>query len=287
MTYEPSLYFFEFIHHKSVTQAAQALGISQPALSRYLKKVENAVGAKLYTYHDKEVTLTREGQLLARFLIERSMLEIDFMNQIKYRKNTPEGYLKVLVAPDIADTWLMPYLHDYLKAYPHIRMDLLKAYPIVEPFSYDVIFSTKIKDSRQKNLFLRRVSLKLFGSTSYLRDFGTPTSWEDIPQHRLIHMTDTTLFKKYILSDSIRTYLTQTPFLTVSSFEILKEAAERHMGLIVMNELFITKKTNLVSILEHQVQGFMDIYLSYPNKAILPQPLQSFIAFFKKIRSYS
>ena len=49
----------------SITTAADALNVSQPALTKSIQKLENDVGTKLFTRIPKGVQLTKAGEILA------------------------------------------------------------------------------------------------------------------------------------------------------------------------------------------------------------------------------
>ena len=57
-------YFIEASHHKSMSQAAEALYISQQALSRCIQNLETELGCKLFHRTAKGSSLTEEGQYL-------------------------------------------------------------------------------------------------------------------------------------------------------------------------------------------------------------------------------
>lgn len=54
-------YFLQLIDNMSYTQAAQILGITQPALTQQIKKLERAVGSPLFGQMGKKLYLTDAG----------------------------------------------------------------------------------------------------------------------------------------------------------------------------------------------------------------------------------
>ena len=63
-------YFAVIAEHSHLGRAARVLGISQPALSKSLGRLEAAVGAKLVRRTSKGVELTVEGATLQRRVVE-------------------------------------------------------------------------------------------------------------------------------------------------------------------------------------------------------------------------
>ncbi len=60
--------FWALVHSPSLTQAAKQLGVSQPALSQQLAKLENALGVRLFERTGSELRLTDAG----RFLLDKA-----------------------------------------------------------------------------------------------------------------------------------------------------------------------------------------------------------------------
>lgn len=64
MDHRSLLYFTTLIEEGSFTQAAKALFISQPSLSSAIKKFEDTVGLKLIERSTRNISLTKEGEIL-------------------------------------------------------------------------------------------------------------------------------------------------------------------------------------------------------------------------------
>lgn len=66
--------------HKSLSEAARALGYSQPAVSRQVAAAEAAVGKPLFVRHPRGVSLTRAGAVVARFATE-TLAQLEHLDQ--------------------------------------------------------------------------------------------------------------------------------------------------------------------------------------------------------------
>lgn len=67
--------FAEIVEQRSLNRAARRLNVSQPALSRHLRRLEDEVGLKLFDRIGKRLHLTPAGELLYRFAQEERRLE--------------------------------------------------------------------------------------------------------------------------------------------------------------------------------------------------------------------
>lgn len=59
-------YFLAVAREQSITAAAETLHITQPALSKQLRELEEELGKKLFTRGNRKITLTEEGMFLRK-----------------------------------------------------------------------------------------------------------------------------------------------------------------------------------------------------------------------------
>ena len=292
MSYEPISYFFETIRHKSISIAAHELGITQPALSRYLKKAEQKVGAKLYTYRNKQIILTPEGHLFEDFLKERLHLEKNFINYIQQKNSVIEGNITLSTSLDPSNGWFMPVICKYLEAHPLVKLSIITTDSNIKlGHQCDVVLSSKMTGPHIHSLFLKRTGIKFFASKKYLKKYGLPLCMTDLKHHRLIFLAnnkDEDTYNKDNVS-YLNTNDTETlkSFLEVPTVTALKEAALNNMGIVFINSIHINpKETHLVEVLPGHQFGYKDLYLSYLQKYKKMQPLHSFLSFLKKLKNF-
>ena len=65
-------YFIETSHHKSMSQAAESLYISQQALSRCIANMEHELGTDLFIRSVKGIQLTEDGKYFYSSLPQRT-----------------------------------------------------------------------------------------------------------------------------------------------------------------------------------------------------------------------
>ena len=56
--------FLEVCRYKNYTRAAEALNITQPAVTQHIQFLQNYYGVKLFLYRNKQLVLTEEGEML-------------------------------------------------------------------------------------------------------------------------------------------------------------------------------------------------------------------------------
>ncbi len=123
-----SLKFFYYVaRYDSVTIAAEKLFVTQGAVSKQLKNLEEALGRRLFIRDCKKLQLTGDG--LALFdCCEQVFPQIDqCLVQMTREKKNEKKTLILSCEPTIAMKWLIPRLVQFKLRYPEIDISLLTA----------------------------------------------------------------------------------------------------------------------------------------------------------------
>lgn len=119
-------YFIETCNHKSISQAAESLYISQQALSRCISNMESELGCTLFHRTVKGISLTEEGTYLYE---QFHPLVTEFRNTvsrtISYLDHKPQK-LSFACAPFIFGVLGPELLLSFQEAYPKITLDMLE-----------------------------------------------------------------------------------------------------------------------------------------------------------------
>lgn len=121
------LIFLEVATQRSFTKASEILFISQPAISKSIKSLEDEYKAKLFERHGLKVSLTEIGNLLFEKLIEvkniqdQTQFEISYLND----KLQAKGILKLGASTTVALYILPRILSAFHKQYPQVEINLL------------------------------------------------------------------------------------------------------------------------------------------------------------------
>ena len=105
--------FIETAKDCNMTRAAAALGISQPAVSAAIKKIENSLGSPVFDRDRRPIQLTTAGRLLwnRSFLILEQLDDLTRSIQFSLENEKPDLRLG---ASDCMSACVCPSLIDYL-----------------------------------------------------------------------------------------------------------------------------------------------------------------------------
>jgi DNA-binding transcriptional LysR family regulator len=117
-------YFVEVARQGGFTRASEALHVTQPAVSKMVKALEEELGTPLLLRDPRRVTLTEAG----RIVLERAqavldslrVLEEDVVELAALRR----GRLRLGTPPVVSVTYLPPLLAEFHRAYPAIALEL-------------------------------------------------------------------------------------------------------------------------------------------------------------------
>lgn len=110
---------------KSISVAADQLGISQPALSSYLKKIESELGMVLFDRSRQPLELTEAGKVYLDFLDKTAALQKQLMQNLSDIDDLKTGDLTVGGASFFNVAYLPKAIAAFASAYPGIEIEIV------------------------------------------------------------------------------------------------------------------------------------------------------------------
>lgn len=225
--------------HRTFSEAAQALGVSQPAITQHVKALEEAVGARLFLRTGAGIELTPDARdLLPR--VRQVMLMLDDIGaRMDEGRTLNAGYLALgLCAPYVA----MPILERFTALHPGIRLDVRLEnssvlLDLVAQQRVDVAIATleaPHPDFACDRLLSQEVLLLVHdGHPWWGRD---KVDLADVTHQRLVLREAGSMTRHLFEAALARRGLAIAPHLVLGSREAVKEAVAAKIGLgIVLN----------------------------------------------------
>jgi len=117
-------YFETVVEHGNIGRAAEALGLSQPALSKSLQRIERAVKSKLLKRTPKGVELTPSGAALLSQARRLSLAVNDVLHEIDDLGEGRSGFINIGSGPDTGQEILPEALGLLLRAAPKTQCSI-------------------------------------------------------------------------------------------------------------------------------------------------------------------
>ena len=119
--------------HGSFTAAANALLISQSALSRHVIALERLTGVQLFERRPHALTLTKAGQHLLPAVV-KSFDRLEYaLDDIRNEGAPAQRTLRVQMPPSFAVQLGVPILRDFRRASAEVDIDLISPYGVGPP----------------------------------------------------------------------------------------------------------------------------------------------------------
>lgn len=116
--------FYTVAQEKNISRAASALYISQPAISKSIRRLEESLGATLFSRSSRGVQLTEEGQLLFQYVKSAFDSLETGEEQLRQMTELGIGHLRIGVSTTLCKYMLLPYLKKFIELYPNIRISI-------------------------------------------------------------------------------------------------------------------------------------------------------------------
>ncbi|MBC7450259.1 MAG: LysR family transcriptional regulator [Cytophagales bacterium] len=196
------LYFKYVVDTGSLTQAAAACFVSQPALSMQLKKMEDETGLILIDRSRQPMLPTEAGKKVYQYAqqILGKMNELE--DSLSTFKDSVEGQLHIGIIPTLAPYLLPHFIGNFTKAYPklQIRISELKTENIIRKINTDQldagILITPIKEPYIKEQPLFYEEFKAYIKTSDKKIAAKEfISMEELLDHRLWMLEEGNCFR--------------------------------------------------------------------------------------------
>lgn len=254
----------------SLTHAGEALHLSQSAVSRQIRSLEESLNVILFHRHARGLILTEPGELL--FEATASMRRRLAAAEARIRDSADEvfGELRITTTIGFGTLWLAPRLPALYEKYPDLNIDLMLEERVMDLPMREADVAIRMKEPSQADLIRRRlmsVVIKLYASPAYLEKYGTPDSVEDLCSHRLIsqasgaaQVSASALLIKRLMANDVASHL------TVNNYFGILQAVIHGLGIGVLPEYLIEDFPNLVQVLPDETSTDVPVYLAYPEE---------------------
>jgi len=254
----------------SLTHAGDALHLSQSAVSRQIRGLEESLSVTLFHRHARGLILTEQGELL--FEATKSMRKrLDAATaRIKDSADGIYGELRVTTTIGFGTMWMAPRLPALYEKYPNLKIDLVLEERVLDLPMREADVAIRMKEPSQADLIRRKlmdVAMKFYASKSYLERSGTPLTKSDLADHRIISQSTSSRQVSAALN-WVTPYLTadHSSHLTVNNYFGILQAVRSGLGIGALPTYVIADFPELVNVLPTEQSRIIPVYLAYPEE---------------------
>lgn len=181
--------FSAVVEASSFVAAADNLGMSKAAVSRYVSELEQRLGVRLMHRTTRKLSLTPEGEVfLARCRDILASIESSEA-EISTRSVTASGLLKVSVPVSFGIRNLAPLWSEFLSDHPQVTLDVQLADRVIDLVDEGFDLAVRIARLPDSSLISRQLAstrLVLCAAPSYLKRRGTPAHPSELAHHDVL-----------------------------------------------------------------------------------------------------
>ena len=115
--------FLTAVRVGSINRAADALHLTQPAVTSRIKSLEETLGTELFERTGSGVRLTKQGDLLVEYAEQFQQLAELVEKNVMDPKEV-DGFLRLGVSETIAQSWLAEFVSELHRLYPKVKIEI-------------------------------------------------------------------------------------------------------------------------------------------------------------------
>lgn len=261
----------------SFTEAAEELSLTQGAVSRQIRQLEDQLGAALFERTSRHVELTPQGRLYAEAV--GGALQTIRQASIRVMAGSGHQVLRLAVLPTFGSRWLMPRISSFLRANPGITLDLVSRIGRIDlkAEGIDAAIQNGAMDwPGAVCLPLMSENLIPVASPAFLRDHPI-TRPEDMAGLPLLHLhSRPEAWSEWFRAQGLAR--PRGPGMLLEQFSAAAQACIGGVGLGLMPDFLIRPELEAGDMVAvgPSMPNRQGYYLVYPNEALPGAPAERF-----------
>ena len=280
-------FFALLARQPSLAAAAQALGVTPPAVSRRLAALEKRLGVRLLNRTTRRLSLTPEGE---RYLEdgEQILRDIESLERsLAASRATPRGLLRINATFGFGRRHLAPLVSQFAKSWPDVEIVLQLTDRPLDLTEHAMDIGIRFGAPPDARVLARKIASNrrlLCAAPAYLAQHGHPAQPRDLLNHACIVIRENNAaFNNWQLTDGKQQTMVKVRGpLSTNHGEIAVDWALAGHGIVLRSEWDVAaylRAGQLVRVLDPWVGNSADIHAIYPQRHHLSATVRVFLDF--------
>lgn len=288
--YSQLLAFLGAAEHGNFSAAARACGLTPSAISKLISRLEDRLQVRLFQRGTRSLTLTEEGAayLVSARAVSDAMAEADSLAEAFPTRVS--GTLRVHTMTTFAKHQIIPWLPEFLAAYPGLTVDIQVGAQFIDQFDQGLdvaIHSGVLPDSSRIARKIGQSRWVICASPAYLARCGTPTQPAQLLEHTCFSFGFSSVWNTWgFRVEGQAITVPVVPKATFAQGDLLRDLALGGAGIVRLAEFHVgqdIQEGRLVALLEAQAQDSTEpIYMIYTNRKHLSPRIRAFRDFLEQ-----
>lgn len=277
----------------SFARAGEAMGLTQPAVSRAVARLEERVGIRIFNRSARAISLTDEGRRFYELVAPLLSAIEEAAIMAGGTKTQVRGKLRVNVDGTFGHFVLVPRINDFLERYPDLSVEILVRDSIGdfvgEGTDIAIRFGEPGAHSMHTELLLETRVLTC-ASAHYLERYGKPQFPSDLSDgHQCVLIRDPATGRPFTWEFQRRGEA--VPFAAVGRVVVndtgsLLAACRSGAGIAQLLELYARNELtsgDLIQVLPDWSEETFPLHAYYRRSDLMPAKLRAFLDFVREI----
>ena len=262
--------FYTVANTGNITKAAEELMISQPAISKSIKNLEEQLGGQLFIRTKRGVILTDEGREFYNYISRAMEYIYNAENKFKDLINLNTGTIKIGISSTLTKEFLTPYLEIFHSKYPKIDIQIVtnlssELIPKLKNGLIDIIILNVIEESFDKDINItkcKEIQDCFVVNSTYKDLIDKDLTFKDLNDYPLILQSKGSNTRKFL--DNIANYhnVTLKPIMELASYSLVVEFSKIGLGIGYVTKDYIKKE------LDNEELFVLNIKENIPKRSI-------------------
>lgn len=286
--------FVKTVELRSLSQAAESLGMSNAAASRHLAGLEDRLGTRLLERNTRRLWLTEAGAEFQQRCLQVLADVAEAEDTVLARVTAPVGLLRVTSSLSFATLCIAPLLPEFRTLYPGLNVQVTAANRYLDFIEAGIDVAIRTREHEpDSGIIVRKLGSTprlLAAAPEYLMRRGTPKTPAELGAHdMLIYNLANEPNVMNLTQGDRRESVRITSVLDSNDGQVIRQAALSGLGILIQPLYIIIvdiRAGRLVPVLENWELPILNINIAFQNRARLPAKIRVFSDFLtQKIKA--
>lgn len=286
--------FMKIVDTNSFTKAADALALTQPAVSQHIHNLEEELGVRLFIRNHNQLRLTANGEIVDKYARRLLAISNNLIQSLKDEKENVSS-LTVGITHSVESSQIVEALAEYSNQSKGLTIKVVtdtveNLHKMIRNFELDfLIINGKLKDSKLNYMTMDTDCLVLAVSPTHRLAAQNTVTLEELKKEKLILRLPTSntisLFDQALNQNN----------LSVSDFDVvlemdniatIKDLIRQNFGVSVLSKsacMDEIRKGKLIGLPIENLSLIRDINIIYPKDYENLQTIQDIVELYNRL----
>jgi len=250
--------FYVVANNGNITKASLELNISQPAISKSIKNLEEQLGGTLFVRTKRGVVLTEEGQEFYKYIKQAVEYISSAENKFNELSNLETGTIRIGISTTLTKEFLLPFLKKFHRLYPKINIQIITGisstlFQKLRNGLIDIIIlnlKNKNYDSDFEIIPCKEIHDVFAASPSFKKYIPNKMSMEELNNYSLILQAKGSNTRSFLDEFTLSKNMILKPTMELTSYSLVNEFTKLGFGIGYVTKEYISDELKNGELIE-------------------------------------